>query len=136
MFVLPLNVTGRLVFIGLIVLDTIGILSGAGSLAHFAHLGGLFAGFFYARSGKHPTFLDLLGFRRLRIRIARPPEPVAPRPSSRFRAEPVAKASPGKDFMASEVDPILDKISAHGIHSLTAEERAILEKAQKQMAKR
>jgi hypothetical protein len=42
----------------------------------------------------------------------------------------------GKDFMASEVDPILDKISAHGIHSLTEEERAILEQAQKRMARR
>jgi hypothetical protein len=35
------------------------------------------------------------------------------------------------DFMESEVDPILDKISAHGIKSLTERERQILEAARK-----
>ncbi len=40
------------------------------------------------------------------------------------------------EFLNSEVDPILEKISAHGIHSLTAREREILEKARKKMAGR
>jgi hypothetical protein len=40
------------------------------------------------------------------------------------------------EFLQLEVDPILDKISAHGIHSLTARERDILEKARTKMAKR
>ena len=40
------------------------------------------------------------------------------------------------EFLSSEVDPILDKISAHGIHSLTAREREILEKARKKMTGR
>ncbi len=39
------------------------------------------------------------------------------------------------EFVKSEVDPILDKISRHGIHSLTAREREILEKARERMAK-
>jgi hypothetical protein len=34
------------------------------------------------------------------------------------------------------VDPILEKISAHGIHSLTDQERKILEAARDKMAKR
>ncbi len=110
-------------------------------IAHAAHLGGLLAGIGFVQLKWHHTYVPLPWMewwqnRRLRIRIARPPESVAPRPSSRFRAEPAPSMATPKDFMASEVDPILDKISAHGIHSLTAEERAILEKAQKQMAKR
>ena len=40
------------------------------------------------------------------------------------------------EFLQREVDPILDKISAHGIQSLTAREREILEKARAKMAKR
>jgi DNA-binding CsgD family transcriptional regulator len=36
----------------------------------------------------------------------------------------------------NEVDPILDKISAHGIQSLTPREREILEKARAKMTKR
>ena len=42
---------------------------------------------------------------------------------------------PTDEFVKSEVDPILDKISAHGIQSLTAHEREILEKARSKMAK-
>ena len=53
-----------------------------------------------------------------------------------FEASPAAKSSPDTqpaDFISREVDPILDKISAHGIHSLTAREREILEQARAQM---
>ena len=39
------------------------------------------------------------------------------------------------EFVKSEVDPILDKISRHGIQSLTAHEREILEKARERMTK-
>ncbi|MEW6160504.1 MAG: DUF6576 domain-containing protein [Verrucomicrobiota bacterium] len=43
---------------------------------------------------------------------------------------------PSDEFISREVDPILDKISAHGIHSLTERERKILEAARAKMAKR
>jgi membrane associated rhomboid family serine protease len=39
------------------------------------------------------------------------------------------------EFVKSEVDPILDKISRHGIQSLTERERQVLEKARSRMAK-
>jgi hypothetical protein len=38
--------------------------------------------------------------------------------------------------MSREVDPILDKISAHGIQSLTPREREILEAARSRLSKR
>ena len=37
------------------------------------------------------------------------------------------------DFMSREVDPILDKISKQGIHSLSESERKILDKARSKM---
>jgi hypothetical protein len=43
---------------------------------------------------------------------------------------------PSEEFISREVDPILDKISQHGIQSLTARERRILETARNKMAKR
>ena len=43
---------------------------------------------------------------------------------------------PPEEFISKEVDPILDKISAHGLHSLTPRERQILEAARAKMAKR
>jgi hypothetical protein len=57
-----------------------------------------------------------------------------------FPSRPAASREPEGDlstdeFLQKEVDPILDKISAHGIQSLTAREREILEKARAKMAK-
>ena len=43
---------------------------------------------------------------------------------------------PTDQFLKTEVDPILDKISAHGIQSLTVREKQVLEKARAKMAKR
>jgi hypothetical protein len=43
---------------------------------------------------------------------------------------------PPAEFISREVDPILEKISAHGIQSLTARERQILEAARSKMARR
>lgn len=43
---------------------------------------------------------------------------------------------PPAEFITREVDPILDKISANGIQSLTERERRILEAARAKMAKR
>ena len=40
------------------------------------------------------------------------------------------------DYISREVDPILDKISAHGIQSLTDREKKILEAARAKMAKK
>ena len=39
------------------------------------------------------------------------------------------------DFIKSEVDPILDKISEKGIQSLSEREREILEQARKKMGR-
>ena len=48
----------------------------------------------------------------------------------------VADDLPPAEFISREVDPILDKISAHGIQSLTERERKILEAARAKMSKR
>jgi hypothetical protein len=55
-----------------------------------------------------------------------------------WRAKPAkfeADLSPD-ELLKTQVDPILDKISAHGLHSLTAREREILERASGKIAKR
>jgi hypothetical protein len=53
--------------------------------------------------------------------------------SAKAQADPEA---PADDFLTREVDPILDKISAQGIQSLTERERRILEAARERMGKR
>jgi len=106
-----------------------------GNVANGAHLGGILAGFLFAsaivRGGlqwKMPTI------RR------RTPEYSAKRagkgPFWHSAADKPADDSDTDEFLKSEVDPILEKISAHGIHSLTAREREILENARKKMTSR
>jgi hypothetical protein len=60
----------------------------------------------------------------------------AGKPSGKFSSAPVAGAPETdnpEEFIRREVDPILDKISAHGIQSLTERERRTLEKARERM---
>jgi hypothetical protein len=56
--------------------------------------------------------------------------------SSAARAATPEGDLPLDEFMSKEVDPILDKISQHGIQSLTDRERRILEAARARTTKR
>jgi len=107
------------------------------SVAHGAHLGGILAGIAYVRWG------EILQSRLSQWRLFPPHQQrrhrfrAASDRTSRWprsRPEPPADL-PSEEFISREVDPILDKISAHGIQSLTERERQILEKARSKMAK-
>ncbi len=116
-------------------------------MAHAAHLGGILAGVAWVKLGWHWDYVQLpwegwfsrfMGRRSSRD-YRRKDELVATRAgkSSFWRS---ASNKPDEDlsadeFVKSEVDPILDKISRRGIQSLTERERQILEKARARMAK-
>jgi membrane associated rhomboid family serine protease len=106
-------------------------------IAHAAHLGGMICGVLFVRYAVHWRF------RWPQLNRARP------QPLRRLVKVPAHKPSPwgqktrateddlpAEEFLSKEVDPILDKISAHGIQSLTERERRVLEKARAKMAKR
>jgi len=119
-----------------------------GGVAHAAHLGGLLAGVAWVRLGWHRDFVRLPWegmfdrWRRWQPFESRQRKRELVRAASvRGRTwrevPPDAPADlPPEEFISKEVDPILDKISAHGIQSLTERERKILEAARKKMAKR
>jgi membrane associated rhomboid family serine protease len=133
-FIIPVRMRAKflLLFSGLLAL--FGVLVGGGNVAHAAHLGGMLAGIGYVRYAMHwnwrwPSLGNLV--RRQK------------RPPIRMRSEKPGWSGssreddlPPDEFLAREVDPILDKISAHGIQSLTERERRILEAARSRMAKR
>jgi hypothetical protein len=48
----------------------------------------------------------------------------------------VADDSTSAEFIRQKIDPILDKISAHGIQSLTESERQTLEAARERIGER
>jgi len=86
-------------------------------VAYSAYLGGIMAGWFYAH---------LLGFGRVSILQRALQERRASR--ERYRA------MTAEQFIAEEVDPILDKISREGLQSLTRAERRTLARAQEKFA--
>lgn len=112
-----------------------------GGIAHAAHLGGILAGVGFVRLGWHNDFVPLPWMawwaqRRERRRIVPMPRTLVAAGRGAPRGRGWTEAPSSEEFMSREVDPILDKISAHGIQSLTPRERDILEAARSRMSKR
>jgi membrane associated rhomboid family serine protease len=135
-FVLPLRLSAKMLLIGSAALAVFGLVFPFDNIANAAHLGGMLTGIVFVRQfvqGRWPRW-------KFPARSAAPRKLVASRAGERsFWRSAAGKPDedlPAGDFLSSEVDPILDKISAHGIHSLTARERDILEKARKKMTGR
>ena len=105
--------------------------------AHATHLGGLLFGAFYVaalvRGGGLMRFLP--GLPKVRFVSGDSAKGTEARQRGDWRKPKVVDADEvsGEDFISQEVDPILDKISKQGIHSLTERERKILEKARSKM---
>lgn len=89
-------------------------LGGGGTVAHFTHLFGIFGGWAYLRLEEPLVawFLRLVTA-RARARVAKAAEELVTR----------------EEYFDTRVDPILRKISKHGVDSLTKQERSILERA-------
>jgi hypothetical protein len=142
-FVLPVTFPAKVL---LIVEGAIALLGVIGPLirvtifdpgvAHAAHLGGMLTGIVWIRLVMSPN--PPLQFWRSLTRRPGPkrdsPAPSAKRAWKSARKKP--EELPPAEFISREVDPILEKISAQGIQSLTARERQILEAARNKMAKR
>ncbi|MCD6050239.1 MAG: Rhomboid family protein [Verrucomicrobia bacterium] len=136
LYFMPLQVRAKHLFWGFFGLSLFGTLFPYSNVADGAHLGGLLTGFAFIRLGLHErSFFSLIRSRRKRE--PDPQEHTLYRERSRKSvAKPVKTEDLTEDFISKDVDPILDKISSKGIHSLTDQERKILEKARAKMAKR
>ncbi len=107
-------------------------------IAHAAHLGGLLGGMAYMhwivrRERRLFDWRDYRARSRDRELVVTPARSPAPR---KRREKQVEEELPPGEFISREVDPILEKISAHGIQSLTERERKILERARAKMMTR
>jgi membrane associated rhomboid family serine protease len=105
-FFFPLRAIQAVLFIAVLTfVSAIG--PGGAQIAHFAHLGGLVTGFLYL---KFPIWLETYRSKRA---------------TQRFE---VIYPDKKEDDLSTEVDRILDKISAKGVDSLTPAERKIMER--------
>jgi membrane associated rhomboid family serine protease len=137
--VIPINMKAKMLLLLETAVAVLGIFfpNAIGAhMAHAAHLGGILTGVVFMKlsltasdSGWSPfeskrQKRELL--RAVSIKIPKWPHGPVENPGEATQSE----------FISREVDPILDKISQHGIQSLTEHERKVLEAARNKMAKR
>jgi membrane associated rhomboid family serine protease len=135
---IPISFAAKFLLIGSAVFAVLGILgvASSGNVAHVAHLGGMVAGVIFVKYAIHWN----IRWPRLQRTGRLQPRRLVKVPSQksalwRSKSEPPEELS-ADEFLSKQVDPILDKISAHGIQSLTERERKILESARERMRKR
>jgi rhomboid family protein len=133
-YFIPVAMRGKTLLWVSIGLALVGLLTPGSGIANAAHLGGILTGFFFVRYvfGRWP---------QLELPPRREPREFATKNAGKKSFWRSAANKPDEDlsadeFLQREVDPILEKISAHGIQSLTARERETLEKARAKMARR
>ncbi|HSH75694.1 MAG TPA: rhomboid family intramembrane serine protease [Longimicrobiales bacterium] len=112
-------------------LFVVALLSAAGgaegsNVAHFAHLGGLVSGFLYLKADWRPgaRFKQIQRAATRRRRLA-----IVPRDENGDEHPGILTGRRGREDAAlyDKVDAVLDKISAQGMSSLTAEELRLLD---------
>ena len=135
--VIPVSMRAKFLLLFSALLSVFGILfPGGRHTADVAHLGGIITGIIFVRYAIHWNF----HWPRLRRARTAPPRRLVKVNSGasalRGRKSSSSEDLPAEDFFSKEVDPILDKISAHGIQSLTERERRILEAARERMGRR
>jgi membrane associated rhomboid family serine protease len=128
----PVSMRGKTLLWASTGLVVIGLLMPGSGVANAAHLGGIVMGFICVRyifQGRWSQ-LEFLARRR-------EPRDFVAAGKNKFwsSAAKTGEDLSAEEFLQREVDPILDKISAHGIQSLTKRERETLEKARAKIAK-
>lgn len=135
-FIIPVNMRAKFLLLFSALIAAFGIAFHTGNIAHGAHLGGMLTGIVFVRYAiywhwRWPRFTKT-GERQPRRLVS-----VKAQKSGLWGTKPaVPEDLPPDEFLSKEVDPILDKISAQGIQSLTERERRVLEAARAKMAKR
>src|SRR5882672_4115677 len=136
-FIIPISMRAKFLLLISGLAALFGIAFPSDNIAHAAHLGGMLCGIIFVRYAIHWHWR----WPRLR-RTTRPPLRRLVRVPSQKSVfwgqtkDDMPQDLPPAEFLSKEVDPILDKISAHGIQSLTDRERRILEAAREKMGKR
>jgi membrane associated rhomboid family serine protease len=136
-FFIPVSLRARTLLWISIGLALFGMVAPMGSVAEAAHLGGIATGLAYihwiVQGSGWPSLSRLRPAARPRVLVS---APFPKRPFWQRSKSSEVEDLPPAEFISREVDPILDKISANGIQSLTERERRILEAARAKMAKR
>ena len=133
-YFIPVTLRGKTLLWGTLALAGIGLAVPNSGIANAAHLGGILTGFFYVRQivqGRWPRW-EIPRRRRELRELAAAGKGKQKLRSSAARTDEEFSTD---EFLENEVDPILEKISAKGLQSLTAREREILETARRKITR-
>jgi membrane associated rhomboid family serine protease len=134
---LPIRIKAYYLLWGLVALSIFGTVLRFDNVAHAAHLGGIIGGLAYLRWGMQAEeFFAQRRSRRVRFRPRELIKVPLGKNAPWQRAKDDFEDLNPEEFISREVDPILEKISAHGIQSLTPREREILQSARSKIEKR
>lgn len=127
-FPLPIPIRAKTLVTLIVAIDMLSAFWFRDGIAHLAHVGGVIFGYLYFRL---ETYAHRPPASRPR-RVERPVMvPTLPRETEHRPTAPTATASEdagrAASSIAEEMDRVLDKISAHGMASLTTEERRFLD---------
>jgi len=136
-FIIPVSMRAKFLLLFSALLTVFGIIFPKDNIAHAAHLGGMLTGILFVRYAVHWHW-HWPRLPRSRSQPLRPLVKVPHRSSTLWSQTQggVDEDLPPDEFLSKAVDPILDKISAHGIQSLTERERRILQTAREKMVRR
>lgn len=134
-FIIPVSMRAKFLLLFCAGLALFGLIFPYDHLANAAHLGGMVTGILFIRYALNWE-LHWPSFRRAGSQSPRLVRVSARNTGTWKSSRPNSEDLPAEEFVSKEVDPILDKISAHGIQSLTERERRILEAARQKMGRR
>jgi membrane associated rhomboid family serine protease len=119
----PIPMEARTLVIVFAVISLVLGLTGSGGIAHFAHLGGFVGGWLYLkwRESRSPA---------ARFKAKARPVPKVRELGTDLKEWAAARREEMHPVNRAELDRILDKIGAAGMASLSADERAFLERFQ------
>ncbi len=131
-FPIPFPMKARTLILGAAVFELVASqIPAMQGVAHEAHLGGMLAGYLFFKVQAFSRHRPAPAFREPRERVVMVQQTAASREARPEAPSRPVSPRPGADPVALEVDRVLDKISASGIESLTAEERRFLDEVSK-----
>lgn len=132
---LPLRVSARTVVVTLALANLAFAAWTDGAVAHVGYVGGMAAGYIFFRIQSLTSHRSQKEARTVTRRPVMAPIPVRQgTPAAEVRPA-MARPEVREEYSSDEVDRVLDKISAFGIQSLTAEERRFLDEVSKRKRK-
>jgi membrane associated rhomboid family serine protease len=133
-YIIPVTMRAKFLLLFSALLAVFGIIFPVDNIANGAHLGGMLTGMVFIRFASRWQWSSFQRRREQPKRLVK--VPILKAGSWARPGDSVQEELGPEEFLAKEVDPILDKISAYGIQSLTERERRILETARTRMGKR